>query len=363
MDILPQLLASDYEQLVLCTDRSAGLKALICIHSTALGPALGGTRMWPYATEEAALTDALRLAKAMTYKAAAASLDLGGGKAVIIGDPHTDKSEALFRSFGRYVESLNGRYITAEDLGTTPADLEYVAMETRWLTGKPLHLGGSGDSAPATGLGVFVAMQACAKEVWGAESLAGKRVLVQGFGKVASNLAKHLKEADAALLVAEVDPAARARAESEFGAALVDPQNALSTECDVLAPCALGGVLNSHTIPALRCAIVCGGANNQLLEPADGERLDQRSILYAPDYVVNAGGLINLSFELTGYNEQAATARVLRIRDTLEKLIALSKARCIPTAVAADRMAEERLALVRKRDPFFLRRDEHRPSY
>ena len=350
MGIFEQMSSHDYEQLVFCTDRSVGLKAIICIHSTLLGPSLGGTRMWPYETEEEAIVDVLRLARAMTYKAAAAGLNLGGGKAVILADPRGDKSEALFRSYGRFVESLGGRYITAEDVGTSPAELEYVAMETSYATGKPSHMGGSGDSAPPTGLGVFSAMRACAQEVWGTDSLKGKTIAMQGFGKVASHLAVHLREQGVRLFVSEIDPKARERAQVEFGATILDPEDIHSCECDIFAPCALGGVLNSRTIPQLRCRIVCGAANNQLLEEVDGERLHRRGILYAPDYIVNSAGLINLSFELlsTGYDQEAAATKIVKIYDQVRRTIDISKAEGIPTSQAADRLAEERLATARK---------------
>jgi leucine dehydrogenase len=306
--------------------------------------------MWPYNSEAEAITDALRLARAMTYKAAAAGLELGGGKAVIIGDPKKEKTEALFRAYGRFVNSLGGRYITAEDIGTTPADLEYVALETPFVTGKPLHMGGSGDSAPATALGIFSAMQVCAREVWEVESLNGKTVAIQGFGKVASNLAALLKEQGARLIVSDISPQAQARARSEFGATIVAPENIYAVQCDIFAPCAMGGVLNGKTIPQLNCKVVCGGANNQLLTDEEGMHLHQRGILYAPDYVINAGGLINLSFELVkgGYNQEAALARVRSIGQQMEKVIAMARAERTTTARAADLLAEERLKAARK---------------
>ena len=294
------------------------------------------------------MVDALRLAKAMTYKASLAGLDLGGGKAVIIGDPHRDKTEPLLRAYGRAVDSQGGRYITAEDVGTTPKDLEIVMQETRWMVGKPLGMGGSGDSAPATGFGVYQGMRACAAEVFGDPSLKGRTVAIQGFGKVASALARHLRDAGAALVVAEIYPESQARARDEFGVRIVPPDDIYDTPCDIFSPCALGGVINKETIPRLKCRIVAGCANNQLLEEADGARLHQAGILYGPDYLINAGGIINLSFELTRYDAQAAMAKVSKIYETMEKVIALSKAEGIPTARTADLLAEQRLEAARE---------------
>ena len=343
MGTLAQMEAEGHEQVAFFSDPASGLRCIIAIHDTTLGPAIGGTRMWTYPTEEAALTDVLRLSRAMTYKAAAAGLDLGGGKGLIIGDPHRDKSEALFLAYARSVESLGGRYITAEDVGTTPDDLAIVMRGTRWITGKPLEVGGSGDSAPATGFGVYQAMRACADEVWGGPSLEGKTVALQGFGKVASQLAKHLLRDGASLVVAEPNPSAQLRAAEEFGARIVALDDIYDVECDIFAPCALGGALTEHTVPRLRCAIVVGGANNQLSGDEDGARLRDAGILYAPDYVVNAGGIINLSFELTAYDPDAAMARTARIYDTVKEVIAVAKREGIPTSTAADRIAERRL--------------------
>jgi len=347
MELLQRMQAEGYEQVSFFHDRETGLRCIIAIHDTTLGPALGGTRMWPYASEDEALADALRLARAMTYKASLAGLDLGGGKAVIIGDPRKDKTEGLLRAYGRAVDSLGGRYITAEDVGTTPEDLAVVMRETRWTVGKPLAMGGSGDSAPATGYGVYQGMRACVREAFGDPSLAGRTVAIQGFGKVATHLARHLRQDGATLIVSEIDPGARQRAAEEFGARVASPHEVLAVPCDVLAPCALGGILNDDTIPRLRCRVVAGGANNQLREPADGDRLHRAGILYGPDYLLNAGGLINLSFELTGYDAEAAMARVSRIHDTMERVIALSKAEGISMARIADLLAERRLAAAR----------------
>ena len=344
MGLFGEMQARGHEEVVLFSRPEHGLRCIVAIHDTTLGPALGGTRMWPYASEEAAMTDALLLSRAMTYKASLAGLDLGGGKAVIIGDPRTDKTESLLRAYGKAVESLAGRYITAEDVGTTPDDLAVLMQETKWMTGRPIELGGSGDSAPATGFGIYQAMKACAAEVFGDPSLAGRHVAIQGFGKVASNLAKLLAMEEAHLTVAEIDPKAAARAEEEMGASVVAPDQIISTECDVFAPCALGGVLNADTIPQLKCPIVAGGANNQLQHPSDGDRLRERGILYAPDYAINAGGLINLSFELVQYHEEQAMSKVSAIYQTMERIVAMGKRAGISTARAADMLAEKRLA-------------------
>jgi len=347
MEVLDYLERFGHEQLVYCSDPAAGLRAIIAIHDTTLGPALGGARMWPFPSEEAATIDVLRLARAMTYKSAAAGLNLGGGKAVIIADPARDKTEALFRSFGRFVNSLGGRYITTEDVGTTVRDMEWVAAETEYVTGLPLSQGGSGDPSPATAFGVFQAMRACAREALGSDSLQGRRVALQGCGKVGSYLAGHLREAGAHLIACDVSPQAAQRAQAEFGASLVPHPEIYDVDCDIFAPCALGGILNDDTIPRLRAPIVCGGANNQLLEDRHAQALAQRGILYAPDYVANAGGVINLSYELTGYDEDAAHEKVSKIYESMQQVIALAKAEGTTTAQAADSLAEQRLAAAR----------------
>ena len=349
MGLLQRMEAGGHEQVVFVSDPKSGLRCIIAIHDTTLGPALGGTRMWGYASEDDALTDALRLSKAMTYKASLAGLDLGGGKGVIIGDPHKDKSEALFHAYGRAVNTLGGRYITAEDVGTTFEDLQMVMSETRWVVGKAPEIGGSGDSGPATGLGVYQGMRACAKEAFGTPSLAGCTVAIQGFGKVASNLARYLKADGAKLIVSEVYAPSSARAGDEFGAQIVEPDRIYDVPCDVFSPCALGAVLNSNTIPRLKCRVVAGGANNQLAETIDGDRLQDRGILYGPDYLLNAGGLINLSFELTTYDAKAAMAKVGAIYDTMERVIELAKQTRASTARTADLLAERRVREARRR--------------
>ncbi|MBF8299609.1 MAG: Glu/Leu/Phe/Val dehydrogenase dimerization region, partial [Dehalococcoidia bacterium] len=258
MELLKRMQAEGHRQVALFSDPGSGLRSIIAIHDTSLGPALGGTRMWNYASEDDALTDVLRLSKAMTYKASLAGLNLGGGKGIIIGDPHKDKSEALFRAYGRAVDSMAGQYITAEDVGTTPQDLEIVMRETKWLVGKPPSAGGSGDSAPATGFGLFQGMRALAKEAFGNPSLAGKTVAIQGFGKVASNLARYLRSEGARLVVADIYPQATNSARTEFGAEIVPPETIYEVPCDVFSPCALGGTLNENTIPLLKCRVIAG---------------------------------------------------------------------------------------------------------
>ena len=332
-----------HEQVVFCEDKNAGLKAIIAIHDTTLGPALGGCRMWPYESEADALTDVLRLSRGMTYKAAAAGLNLGGGKAVIIGDPKHDKSEALFRVFGRFVESLNGRYITAEDVGTTVHDMEYIFMETKYVTGvAPAH-GGSGDPSPVTAFGVFKGMQATAKAAFGSESFKGKRVSLQGLGNVGRNLMKHLLEDGAKLIVTDIDSERCARAKEKYGVEVVSVDDIYDVDADIFSPNALGAVINDKTINRLKCKVVCGGANNQLAEPRHGIELRERGILYAPDYVVNAGGLINVYVEMEGYVRERALRMAAGIYANTERVIKISKDEGIPTAEAADRFAEQRI--------------------
>lgn len=336
----------EHEQVVFCTNKNVGLKAIIAIHNTALGPALGGTRMWNYKNEEEALVDVLRLSKGMTYKAAAAGLNLGGGKAVIIGDPKTQKSEALFRAFGQFVNSLNGRYITAEDVGTTERDMEYVFMETPWVTGIPKALGGSGDPSPFTAHGIFMGIKASVKEKLGADSLKGVRVAVQGLGNVGYHLCQYLSKEGAVLTVTDIDQEKVKRVSDQLGAKAVAPEEIISVECDVFSPCALGAVINDQSIGQLKAKIVCGGANNQLAEPRHGDMLREMGILYAPDYVTNAGGLMNVFVELESYSSERAFEKTKQVYDNLMKVFAIAKRDGISTHVAADRMAEERIATI-----------------
>jgi leucine dehydrogenase len=339
-------LGDEFEQVVHFHDPQTGLKAIVAIHSTALGPALGGTRYYPYRSEKEAMQDVLRLARGMTYKAAAAGLDLGGGKAVIIGDPRRDKTEELLRAYGRFVDTLGGRYITAEDVGTTGADMDLVRRETRHVTGVSQAMGGSGDPSPVTAWGVYQGMIACAEEAWRDSSLVGRRVAVQGVGKVGYHLVKYLSEAGASLVVSDVDVDAVARVVREFGVDTAEPEKIHAEECDVFAPCALGAVIRDDTLPSLRCHVVAGSANNQLERPEHGEALQEIGILYAPDYLINAGGLINVSEELRGYDRERAMARVQDIYRTLRQVFTMAREEGISTAKAADLFADERMRRV-----------------
>ncbi|WP_088838813.1 Glu/Leu/Phe/Val dehydrogenase dimerization domain-containing protein [Listeria sp. ILCC792] len=346
---------NDYEQVVFCQDKASGLKAIIAIHDTTLGPALGGCRMWPYETEEEALLDVLRLARGMTYKNAAAGLNLGGGKTVIIGDPKKDKSEALFRALGRYVESLNGRYIIAEDVGTTVQDMDYIHEETKYVTGISETFGSSGNPSPMTARGVYAAMKRTAKEAFGSDSLLGKKVAVQGVGNVAYALCALLRAEGAELVVTDINPDAVERAVRDFGAEAVLPNDIYAVDADIFAPCALGGILNDVTIPNLKFKMICGSANNQLLDiQTHGEMLSARGILYAPDYIVNAGGVINVADELLGYNENRAKKKIDEIYDQIGKVYEISKAEGIIPAEAADHMSEKRIEMMKQVRSTFL---------
>ena len=343
MPLFERIADDGHEQVVYCNDRGSGLKAIVAVHSTRLGPALGGTRFYPYGSDDEALDDVLRLAKGMTYKSAAAGLDLGGGKAVIIGDPAVHKTEALLRAYARFVDSLGGRYITAEDVGTTQPDMDLIRRETRHVTGVSRSLGGSGDPSEATAYGVLHAMRAVAKHLWGAASLEGRHVTVTGVGKVGIALVRHLVEQRCHVTVADVVPAAVDRVARDFGVDSVPPEKSHTVECDIWAPCALGRALSPVTIPELRCEAVCGSANNQLADADCIEMLAERGVLYAPDYVVNAGGVINVAEELVGYHRERAYGQVRRIFDTTTAVLETAKAEGIPTALAADRLAERRI--------------------
>ena len=334
-----------HEQVVHCHDRATGLRAIIAIYSTALGPALGGTRFYPYATEDDALADVLNLSKAMAYKAACAGLDLGGGKAVIIGDPHRDKSEALLRAYGRFVQSLNGRYFTACDVGTYVEDMDVVARECRFVTGRSPAHGGAGDSSILTAFGVYQGMRAAAEHVWGSPSLRDRRVGVAGVGKVGHHLAQHLADEGAHIVVADVDPDAVQRVvDLHGGVEVVAPDELPAVPMDIYSPCALGSAMNDDTVPRLQARIVCGGANNQLDHPGIEKQLEERGVLYAPDYVVNAGGLIAVADEIEGYSEDRAHAKAAQIYDTTKRIFQLAAEEGVPPAVAADRLAERRMA-------------------
>ena len=346
MDVLKYMEEHGHEQLVVCSEPSVGLRAFIAIHDTTLGPAVGGVRIWPHKTEEEAILDVLRLSRAMTYKSAAADLPLGGGKAIIMADPQKDKTEALLRAYARYVDTLGGRYITTTDAGSTTRDLEYIALETKHVTGLPKSVGSSGENAVLTGLGIYLGMKVCARAVWGSDSLSGRTVAMQGFGKVAYYTAKHLLKEEAGLVVTDIDQGALERARG-LGASVVGPEEIYDVPCDIFSPCALGGVLNVRTIPRLKCRIVAGGANNQLLDDDDGVGLHRRGILFAPDYIINAGGIINVSCEIIGnYSPDRAKEMTERIHETMERVLHIASRDEIPTANAADRLAEERISSV-----------------
>jgi leucine dehydrogenase len=330
-----------YELLVVARDDEANYHGVIAVHSTALGPAVGGTRFWAYASEEEATADALRLARGMTYKNALAGLPFGGGKSVIVGDNRTAARGPLFRAHGRAVESLGGRYITAEDVGTSPADMEHVRRETRHVAGLE---GGAGDPSPLTSRGVLRAMQAAARHRWGSESLRGRRVALQGCGHVGSHLARELAAAGALLVVADADEGRAARVAAEFRAERVAPAEIFEVEADIFAPCALGGVINDETVARLRAEVVAGAANNQLLEPRHGAALERRGITYAPDYAANAGGVIyGIGVEQLGWTRAEAFGKVEEIYDTLLSIFEAGQFAGLPAHVAADRLAEEKL--------------------
>jgi leucine dehydrogenase len=333
----------EHEEVVFCHDKNVGLKAIIAIHNTSLGPALGGTRMWNYKTEEDALVDVLRLSRGMTYKAAAAGLNLGGGKAVIIGDPKTQKSEGLFRAFGQYVNSLNGKYITAEDVGTNVNDMEHIFMETQWVTGIPKDFGGSGDPSPYTAHGVLMGIKAAAHEKFGTDSLKGMRIAVQGLGNVGSNLVKYLVEEGAYVIVSDIDQVRVKMHHDLYKVEVVSPDQILGIDCDIQAPCAMGAIVNDQTIGKFKCKVIAGGANNQLAEARHGNQLRELGILYAPDYVVNAGGLMNVFVELEGYSPDRAFEKTRKVYDNVKKVIEIAKRDNIGTHTAADRLAEERI--------------------
>ncbi|AOH55641.1 branched-chain amino acid dehydrogenase [Peribacillus muralis] len=359
MEIFKYLEKYDYEQLLFCQDKQSGLKAIIAIHDTTLGPALGGTRMWTYASEEDAIEDALRLSKGMTYKNAAAGLNLGGGKTVIIGDPRKDKNEEMFRAFGRYIQGLNGRYITAEDVGTTVEDMDLIHEETDFVTGISPAFGSSGNPSPVTAYGVYRGMKAAAKEAFGTDSLEGKVVAVQGVGNVAYNLCRHLHEEGAKLIVTDINKDSVARAVESFGATAVNTDEIYGVECDIYAPCALGAVINDQTINQIKAKVIAGAANNQLKEAVHGDQIHEKGIIYAPDYVINAGGVINVADELLGYNRERALKKVEMVYDTIERVIEIAKRDQIPTYKAADRMAEERIARMRNSRSQFLQNEKH----
>lgn len=346
MSIFEQLASYDHEQVLFCRNDDVGLRAIIGVHNTTLGPALGGTRLYNYASEADAVRDVLRLSRGMTYKAAVAGLDLGGGKAVIIGDPST-KSEAMFRAFGRHVDSLGGRYITAEDMNTTVEDMDNIRRETRWVTGSAAAHGGSGDPSPVTAWGCFHGIRACLEVTYGSPDVAGRTVAIQGVGNVGYYLAKFLNEAGAKLIYSDINQKNIARCLEQFGGTVVEGDDIYRANCDVLAPCAIGGIVNSRTIPMIHAPIIAGGANNQLDDEArDGEAVANKGIVYAPDYVINAGGLINVYSELKGYPREKAMGDAANIFNTVKRVINKAKSDGTTTIRAANRVAEERIEAV-----------------
>lgn len=358
MEIFKYMEKYDYEQVVICQDKESGLKAIIAIHDTTLGPALGGCRMWTYASEEEAIEDALRLARGMTYKNAAAGLNLGGGKTVIMGDPFKDKNEEMFRALGRFIQGLNGRYITAEDVGTTVSDMDLIHEETNYVTGISPTFGSSGNPSPVTAYGVYLGIKASAKEAFGSEDLAGKKIAVQGLGNVAYTLCEYLHKDQAELIVTDINPDAVKRVVDAFDATAVAPDDIYSVEADIFAPCALGAIINDQTIPQLKVKVVAGSANNQLAESRHGQTLHDLGIVYAPDYVINAGGVINVADELYGYNRDRAFKRVETIYDSLTKIYAISKQQNMPSYLAANHLAEDRIQRVSKTRSTFLQNEK-----
>jgi leucine dehydrogenase len=375
MGIFDLMSQGSHEEVVFCENKAAGLRCIIAIHDTTLGPALGGCRMYPYKSEEEALIDVLRLSKGMTYKAAAAGLNLGGGKAVIIGDPKKDKTEMLFRAYGRFIESLNGRYITAEDAGTSVQDMEYVFMETKYVTGvAPAH-GGSGDPSPVTAFGLFHGLIASVEKAYDRRfteeemlnlvhmaeaaadpneyaeryrnlkgpSLEGLSVAVQGLGSVGSHLVGHLVDAGARVIATDIDQDACEKVKTKYHCEIVAPEEIYGVDCDIFSPCAMGAIVNDKTIDQLKCKVVCGASNNQLAEDRHGQILEEKGIVYAPDYVVNAGGLINVYVEMEGYIRKRALRMASQIYGNTKRVFEIADKQKIPTYIAADRLAEERV--------------------
>ena len=335
-----------YERVARCEDAASGLRAMIAVHSTALGPALGGLRMWPYRSWDEAQFDVLRLARGMTYKSAVADTGLGGGKSVILGNPKTDKNEALFRAMGRFVDAFGGKYITAEDVGTSVEDLVLVRKETRWATGLPREIGSSGDPSPWTALGVFRGMKACLEEVYGSGEFAGRTVAMQGLGHVGGFLAEHLAKAGARLVVTDLSPERAKEAASRLGATVVAPEAIYDVACDVFSPNALGAVINDDTLKRFKTKIIAGAANNVLLREEHGDRLREMGILYAPDYVINAGGIINVSIEVEkeGYDEARSRKKVENIYNALKTVFRMAREKNVSTNRASNLLAEERIA-------------------
>lgn len=347
--IFGQLTTLEHEQLLICQDEATGLKALIGIHNTVLGPALGGTRLWHYGSEEAAIRDVLRLSRGMTFKNALAGLNLGGGKAVLIGYPKL-KTEAYLRRFGRFIESLGGRYVTAEDVNMKTADMEYIALETRHVTGLPKNKGGAGDPSPVTAFGVYMGMKAAAKKAYGSDSLTGKKIGVQGVGQVGKYLINHLVKEGASLFVTDIDTKKLQEIAAGTGATILDQEEIYDLQMDIYAPCALGGTLNDHTIARLTCQVIAGGANNQLEdEVRHGKMLQEKGITYAPDFLINAGGVINVGAEYYGeYEEESVFSKTEKIYDTCLSILTTADLQQIPAQEAAIQAAKARIEAIGK---------------
>ncbi|MFN5032148.1 MAG: Glu/Leu/Phe/Val dehydrogenase dimerization domain-containing protein [Flavobacteriia bacterium] len=344
--VIAQMSKYDHEQLLFCNDNATGLKAIIAVHNTVLGPSLGGTRMWAYNNEVEALTDVLRLSRGMTYKNSISGLNLGGGKAVIIGDARTMKSEALMRRFGKFVNSLGGKYITAEDVGISPLDMTWVNMETNHVVGLP---GKSGDPSPVTAYGVYVGMKACAKEQFGSDSLSGKKVAVQGVGHVGEYLVQSLRKEGAEVYITDIHEPTLKRVADTYGAKVVGLDEIYDIEMDIYAPCALGATINDDTLGRLKCSIIAGAANNQLKqEDIHGQAVMNRGIIYAPDFALNAGGVINCYSEVKGYNSEWAMKKAEEIYQTIGNIVIRSKAENVPAYKIANKMAEERIEAIGK---------------
>ena len=341
---LERIAQEGYEQIFKCEDPDSGLRAVIAIHNTTLGPALGGLRMWPYASWDDAIFDVLRLSRGMTYKSAVADTGLGGGKSVIIGNPKTEKNEKLFRAMGKFVNTFEGKYITAEDVGTAVEDMVHVRAETKYVTGLPLDMGSSGDPSPWTALGCFHGIRACLEEKFDSGDMKGRTVAIQGCGHVGEFLARDLHREGAELMLADISPERAKALAKETGGTVVDPAEILSVECDVFAPCALGAVVNDETLDKLHCKIIAGAANNVLLREEHGLRLKEADILYAPDYVINAGGIINVSIEVEGaYEAERSKKKVENIYVALKRVFEIAKEQNISTNEASNHLAEERL--------------------
>ena len=348
--ILQYMEMYDYENLLLCQDKSLDFKAIIALHDTTLGPATGGCRLWQYESEIDAIEDALRLARGMTYKYAAAGVNLGGGKAVIIGDPKRRDREPIFRALGKFINRLGGKYITGEDVGTTLRDMEYIRMETEYVVTLPTYLGGAGDISPMTAFGVIRAMQSCCKRVYNSDSLEGKRIAVQGLGAVGHNVVEQLDEHGATMVVTDIDPEKVETTVTKHGVEKVAPNAIYDVTCDIFCPCALGGIINDESLSRLKCKIICGSANNQLKEERHGELLEKKGLVYAPDYIANAGGTIYDTdrLETGGVSHERGKEKVSRIYQNMERVFEIADREKIPTYVAANRMAEERIREIAK---------------